>query len=263
MDCSSAYLPRAIRALRHPIPTGCLGVRPMTCRGAMLLLAVSALLLQACGQPVSATKAAQEREATDHRVATFAVRAVAVADLLDPAGDFSDYQGLTTTQSGWRAEFDAFKCAVTPEHEGCVEVSSSETGRTTLWIEVEGSRLRVVRASGPFGPDNREKLLNYTEEANEEPPEFVFPTVQIRQGVDEGLAVQAASLWTGDITPQVAPELTKCHIQVFNARDEQIYEGRAVQFAAPTTEAARSGDITSFGILEDLDAADDAKVTCT
>lgn len=106
------------------------------------------------------------------RVATFAVRAVAQAGLLNPLGDLHDYQGVESAQSGWVVNFDAFVCDATT-------CDSNPGGNSQLTVELQGDTLVVAEASGPFGEDTRQKLLSYREQVTSEEVGLQFPFLSV------------------------------------------------------------------------------------
>ncbi|MGI8621352.1 MAG: hypothetical protein ACR2LD_06085 [Actinomycetota bacterium] len=187
------------------------------------------------------------------RVATFAVRAVAQAGVLNPAGDFSDYKSVESIQNGWVANFDAFIC-------GTATCDPNPGGNSQLTIEVRGDTLVVTEASGPIGDDALQSLLSYREQVTSEEVGLQFPFLRIGGSPDEGTSILASPLWTGPI-PASGVQM-ECHLSVKDNDGVVVFERTLVE-PLPQREEMRAGTKFILGIPGDLaQEASNAELVC-
>lgn len=217
----------------------------LSCPRQMLLI-VLLVVLGGCGEPVGIAgepgpRANENSEIEHSRMATFAVRALGDAGLVDPAGPFADYRRITGPENGvWTVEFESSECTVTPESEKC-EV----TGTLTLEIEQRGEDLAVRDVHGQVTPEQERRLENYREAARPEGAQFAFAEIQLVDGVDESLELKTTATWTGPIpAPQTHFE---CRAELLNSSGEVVYRGPDVELRPPSEEEQRSGAIYTFG----------------
>lgn len=211
----------------------------------------------ACGTPTSRSEPGANDTVDPSRVSSFAVRALAHSDLLDPTGDFNDYSGIADQPDGWRVEFESSKCVVTPSLEECRPVPEG-SGRTMVWVAHQSNELVVRRASGPMTPTQRDALLSYSEPIDRSQQVVEWPEVVVAQGADEGRSVQAAILWTTQLGSSL--ELS-CHVELSDD-GSVVFTGQDVPFTSPTDEADRSGGITAFGVPTEVAESAQPAVVC-
>lgn len=209
--------------------------------------------IQSETQVGSATGGSIASPVPNSRVATFAVRNMAQAGLLNPVGRFTDYQSVDDGDGNWVASFKFSTCDDTTTCTG------EQSARLT--VVVDNGKLRATEANGPFTEEERERLLAYRESPDDEDIRLEFPFVHFRQSPDEQTTVIASPLWTGPI-PSGAATRVECDLKVFDDNGNVIFE-RTLDEPLPNSEEMRAGTIHLFGIPSEVrDNAADVKVNC-
>jgi hypothetical protein len=185
-------------------------------------------------------------------VATFAVRAVAHAGLLQPYGTFYDYEGLDRADTGWLANFVAAECTRTVQVETCNRIARGNPPR--LHVDLVEDRFVVLGAEGPMNTEQRAKLLSYTEEANSEPDHWEYPVVAVKDAlVDRDTTdIKATGIWTGPIPGGGS---STCTLTVFNDSGDVVVEKALPLREAPQAEEARAGDFIGTSMSSQSDPA--------
>ena len=190
-------------------------------------------------------------EVTDSRVASFAVRALAHAGLLDPLGHFNDYQGVEKSVDGWSVTFDTYLC----KPSTCS--SHPEGDNTRMTVELRDGALHASDLLGPGGADARSKLQQYSEQPGDEQVAVEFPFLNVAgplEAPDEGISVYTSPLWTGSI-PTEKGSGVECRIEVLNQDGSVVFERSLGVEELPSHEADRSGSIKIVGIPGSLELA--------
>lgn len=195
---------------------------------------------------------AQDSTWQSDRAASFAVRAIAHAGLLDPTGDLYSYEGIHEAQGEWTVTFQVWDCAQSVELGRCLESPSD----ATLTVRVEEGRLVVSEAVGPIDDSSRDRLAQYDEAFEPEAARFEFPYVEVTHFKGGSIGLQGSPLWTGPI-PYVAQdgsdEIGKCEAEIRNSSGEVVYRGSAgggkfVPLTVPATEELRAGGLSGVPI---------------
>lgn len=202
----------------------------------------------------------EETNVTDDRIASFAVRAVAEAALIDPLGRFYDY--LSTSRSGneWFVDFDVASCYRTRQVETC-----NPGGSASVTVGERDGSLVVIDAQGPMTSGQREELLAYSEAATEEGPELQFPVVRIseplpsRPDASEYLEVRASGLWTGDLS-LASPQ--DCTLEVLDESGTVVFSKAIPGAIPPTKDSDRAGTMLGMGIPAGEFEASSARISC-
>ncbi|MBA3423795.1 MAG: hypothetical protein H0W55_13405 [Actinobacteria bacterium] len=190
----------------------------------------------------------------DTRVASFAVRAIADAGLLDPKGTFNDYKGVEEATGGWQVNFDAFVC-------GSATCEPNSDGDTQLSVQVENGVLSIYDATGPLPDDATQRLLDFKEEPTPEGVDLQFPFLRISDSLDEGVSVIASPVWTGPIPARAALQVD-CRLNILNEGGAVVFD-RLLDEPLPQTEEQRAGTKYVWGLPESLrDEAAQASVVC-
>ncbi len=163
-----------------------------------------------------------ERSAgTDAAVATFAIRAIADAGLLDPTGDFYDYKSIEPTEGNWVATFDAKDCHGSLRSGAC---SEGPVANAQLHITSAGDALDITEATGPFDEEAKQKLLRYEgSDMSPQEPHFEYPYVEVVE-FDEGeRGILGSDIWTGPIPYGLPGGAGGCNGYLFNKQGEVIF----------------------------------------
>jgi hypothetical protein len=185
------------------------------------------------------------------RVATFAVRAVARAGLLDPTGTFNDYDRVE--RIGGAAWDVSFATSICRSDASC---DPHPEGNVNLRVEIERGNLVVTGVGGPLSPDARERLLSYAEQPTPEGFGLEFPTVEIESIPDEGLSVVASPLWRGTLGAPAG--VVECRVELYDENGDVVYEGPTREQPVPESESMRAGAQHIFGVQPDAVQGDPA-----
>ncbi len=201
----------------------------------------------------------------DHRAATFALRAIAQAGLMDPLGSFYGYEGIERQEDEWVVWFASSECVRTETTETChAAAGEDELGNpqpdTRLSVGVgDDGNLRVVsveRSSGPVPEDNRERLLAYSEWPDPVDPHPEFAPIPVTKGDPaadgDSLIYRAASYWAGPIPEQRTT--FGCFARAFDEGDQVVYESHAFTFESPEGDSRRNGGVLHSGFPADTGA---------
>ena len=176
------------------------------------------------------------------RVATFGVRAVAQAGLLDPTGDFNDYERVQPVSGGaaWLVSFDTSTC------DASTNCEPNPDGDVELRVEIDRGEMFVSEVTGPMDDESRERVLSYREEPTPENVGLEFPVVRIEGTPDEGISVVTSPLWRGRLSDADGP--VDCHVEVYDENGETIYTGPTTEQPKPSSESMRAGTQHIFGV---------------
>ncbi|HVF52366.1 MAG TPA: hypothetical protein VNC78_02040 [Actinomycetota bacterium] len=240
------------------------------------LAAVAALfLLVACGPlvrdaslsesiPPHAEKADDvvSRPAPRHRIASFAMRAVADVGLLNPDGALYVYRGFETEGPEWVVQFSASRCFDTPTRETCRRLE-----RALLTIVEDGRDLRVIEIKGPMSAQQQRSLRAYRERTRPiDKPGFEMPAPVVSYPrpewphSSEYFKVEAVPLWIGPLSS--APASHTCTVTVFDEDGDQIGTKKSSQVRAATKEGERSNAIVGLAFKRGDVPAVSAKASC-
>lgn len=198
------------------------------------------------------TSSIMPAEVPDSRVASFAVRALAHAGLLDPLGHFNDYQAVERSVDRWSVTFDTYLC----KPSTCT--SHPEGDNTRLTVELRDGALHASDLSGPAGTDARDKLQQYSEQPGGEQVTIEFPFISVAgplEAPDEGISVYTSPLWTGSISTEKGSEV-ECRVEVLNQDGSVVFERSLGVEEFPSQETERSGSIKIVGIPGSLELAE-------
>lgn len=193
--------------------------------------------------------AVTQGEIPDSRAATFALRAVAQAGLMNSKDDYYlSYEETQRTEGGWIAQFKALRCTTTPDVHTCNPIAGNG-GRTPLEVTVVEGQLRVTGAPEDIPGDKRERLLAFAEAPDPIDPHPEHAPVVLRQGDPEAdgesLIFSVASYWAGPLPDRV---LTfGCFVRAYNDQGEVVYESHAHAYESPRSEERRTGGVLSSG----------------
>lgn len=202
--------------------------------------------------------------------ATFAIRSVAGAGLVDPLGLTWDYLGITGADGAWTASFEVIECRAPAERVRVESEICPRTGRLVdVTVELEAGSFKVTAVSEDATVEERSRLLAWIAERETEPAHFEDLVVKVSSPGDEPVA-HGWSLWTGPIP---APDLfTQCVFEYFDKESALLHRSRTVelrvsnsdeQFNPGSGEAQRDGNTPwiSEGPREAADFAD-ARLSC-
>jgi hypothetical protein len=190
------------------------------------------------------------------RVATFAVRALAQAGLANPVGDFNDYRSAERADDGWVVSLETVRC----DPSTCTD---HPDGDGSLEVRLDRGALQIVSVTGPYTDEQREELLAYREEPNEERFGLLFVSPKLVEGADEGISVITSPLWTGPLGAAESSAV-ECRVELYDESGALVYSGDWRPQPAPNEEEMRSGSITIFGVPREQVEGDpaSAEVPC-
>lgn len=186
------------------------------------------------------------------RAASFAVRALAHAGLLDPTGDLHSYEGIHEAEGEWTVTFEVWDCSQSVELGRCLDSSSD----ARLSVSVEDGRLLVGEAVGPMNDRSRDRLAQYREVFEPEVAGFEFPFVELTHFKGGSTGLQGSPLWTGPIPyvgEDAADQIGKCQAEIRNSSGDVVYRGSAgggkfVPLTVPRIEEMRAGGLSGVPI---------------
>jgi hypothetical protein len=188
------------------------------------------------------------------QAATFGIRAIAQAGLLDPLDQYYGYDGIVRYEDRWVIAFQSSTCYRNERVETCdPNAGSREEPISDAWLEivVDGDHFAITDAFGRFTEEQEADLRAYTEPAVIEETHLEFPTVRIdpsRHG--EGWDIRAAHLWAGPL-PAVGV-WSVCTVVVYGDEDVELWRGWTIGFKARRNEYFRSNGLLGTGV-SDLD----------
>jgi hypothetical protein len=196
--------------------------------------------------------------------ATFAIRSLAHAGLMNPRDDFYSYRSTEADGSSWRVTFASNVCFRDPDEESCADVEPGEESfgnprhDTHVDVGVDDGRWTVEAIEGPMRDHAREKVLSHEEIARPIAPHPEFAPAVLSEPEDPaaeggGLEVTVASYWAGPIPERRI--VFACQFVAFDGSGELIYEGHGRAYEAATSELERRGFTTSTALPPDVDAA--------
>ncbi|MGH2734559.1 MAG: hypothetical protein ACRDKZ_03180 [Actinomycetota bacterium] len=187
------------------------------------------------------------------RAASFVIRAVAEAGLIDPAGKTWDYLGIEETPEGWTAEFETLECRIPSDGAPYTgDENCRRSGDETMVVFARrGDSFEVVEVVGAASEDERRALIGRTAPVDQEPAHYDDAAVTFGGPLDGVRLVVGWSLWTGPI-PVPSDAYVECSFEASNSAGER-FDFRPVEYyplpgggggrADPTSgEASRDGN---------------------
>ena len=225
------------------------------------ILVIAAL---AGGTP-SLVKAGDALPPESQQVATFAVRDIAQAGLLDPLGDYYSYETVSQNDTEWVVSFVASHCYQNDEIETCDPYQGREGElEPDAWLEVAESdgAFEVTGAFGRFSDDQRDAVMGYSEPADLEEAHALYPTVRLDPDRHEdGYDIRAAGMWAG-VLPEEGRTWTICRSQILDEHGNVVWTNRSDTAEGSRGEEFRSGWLLFIGAIE-VDGADSARIACS
>lgn len=205
-----------------------------------------ALLLSALSP---ATAAFPEGDDLTDQAATYGIRAIAHAGLLDPLGKYYGYDGIVQHEDRWVIAFRSSTCYRNEQMETCdPNTGTREEHFADAWLEItiRDQMFVITDAFGRFTEEDEAELRAYTEPSTIEPTHLEFPTVRIDPSLYEpGYEIRAAMLWAG---PLFVPGVwSVCHAEVYNAKGNLLWSGRNIAFDTRPGEYFRSNGLLGIG----------------
>ncbi len=185
------------------------------------------------------------------QAATFAIRAVAHAGLLDPLGQYYGYEAIVPYEDRWVVAFRTATCYRDERVETCdPNAGSREEPVEDAWLEVavEDDHFVATDAFGRFTGAQEDAVRSYSEPAAVEETHLEFPTVRVdpsRRG--DGWDVRAVDLWAGPLPARGVWSV--CTPVLYGSGDEPLWRGERFALAA-RGESMRSGGIFGTGSIE-------------
>ena len=205
----------------------------------MVALLLSALSLT----PVTAGM--PEGDDLTDQAATYGIRAIAHAGLLDPLGQYYGYDGILQHEDRWVIAFRSSTCYRNEQMETCDPNSGTrEEHFPDAWLEItiRDGMFVIADAFGRFTEEDEAELRAYTEPSTIEPTHLEFPTVRIDPSLHEaGYEIKAAMLWAG---PLFVPGVwSVCQAEVYDAQGNVLWKGRKIAFDTRPGEYFRSNGL--------------------
>lgn len=176
------------------------------------------------------------------QAATYAIRNIAQAGLLDPLGQYYGYSGILDLEDRWVISFQSNTCYDSEELYHCdPNTGSRDDPQDDAWLEirVEGNEFVVSDAFGRFTVEQEADLRAYREPTTIEPTHLEFPTVRIDPGWEQGLYnMRGSNLWAGHL-PAVGT-WSVCRPTAYDSEGNVIYEGVLFADGARRNEYFRS-----------------------
>jgi hypothetical protein len=198
------------------------------------------------------SKAAAPLGSKSDLAASFGVRAMGEANLLDPLGKLMDYEGITQSDGGWLLMFKPFECDRSGGVESCKLVDGSD--RVILTVEQAGDVLRVVDVAGTVSETSQAELLRYQEPASLERLALTYPVIRFDKSTEDAerslgedaWEVRAVALWTGPVTS--AAVTAECSLVAIDDDGNEVASEQLSDVPSPNEESMRSGSelITGF-----------------
>lgn len=207
------------------------------------------LLLSALAPPAAALP---EGDDLTDQAATFGIRAIAQAGLLDPLGQFYGYDGILQHEDRWVIAFRSSTCYRNEQVETCdPNTGTREEHFADAWLEItiRDGMFVITDAFGRFTEEDEAELRAYTEPSTIEPTHLEFPTVRIDPSLHEpGYDIRAVILWAGPLF--VRGVWSVCRPEVYDAEGNVLWTGRAIAFDTRPGEYFRSNGLLIMGASE-------------
>jgi hypothetical protein len=217
---------------------------------------VNALLASASATETPSPKAQQ--------AATFSIRDIAQAGLLDPLGEYYSYEAVSENENGWVVSFIASHCYQNDEIETCDPYQGREGDlEPDAWLAVaeNDDAFEVTDAIGRFTDDQRDTLMDYSESSELEEAHALYPTVRLDPDRHEsGYDIRAAGMWAG-VLPAEGRTWTICRAEILDRNGDVVWTDRSDHAQGSRGEAFRSGWLVFIGAVE-VEGADSATMTC-
>lgn len=189
------------------------------------------------------------------QAATYAIRAIASAGLLDPLGQYYSYKSVVSLEDRWVVSFASSTCYRDEHIETCdpnTDTDGDGYGETDAWLEIaiDQGDFFVTSAFGRFSDEDRSRLAAYREPAVVEPAHLEWPTVRL--DVEEGerfLRLRAANLWAGFIDDDVVWAV--CRTIGYDDQGNVVYEDERALAHRARGEDSRSGGLFGSGVPSD------------
>jgi hypothetical protein len=198
------------------------------------------------------------------QAATFAIRAIAHAGLLDPLGEYYSYETIFAGEDGWVVSFVASHCYQNDRVETCDPYQGrGEDLEPDAWVEISDAdgAFEITDAFGRFSDEQRDHVAGYSESSELEEGHAAFPTVRLDPARnEEGYYIRAAGMWAG-VLPARGRISTLCRPEVLDADGNVVWSDERRYAYGSRGERDRSGWIVGTGALK-LDSASSARMTC-
>lgn len=182
--------------------------------------------------------------------ATFAIRSVADAGLIDPLGLTWDYMGIQGGDDLWTATFEVIQCEAQEERRWVKSEICQRTGELVdITVGLDNGLLEVTGVSENTTAGERSRLLGRNAEQVMEPAHYEDLVVRMSTLKGAPLA-NGWSMWTGPIP---APDVyVECANEYFDEDGELIFRSRPFPrspsmggepFDADSGESQRDGDV--------------------
>ena len=211
---------------------------------------VGLLVIALCAVLSPASAEMPEGDDQTDQAATFAIRAIAQAGLLNPADQYYGYDGILRFEDHWVIQFRSSTCYRTEAIETCdPNTGTREDQHSDAWLRLElhGDRLVVADAWGRFTDEQKQSLFAYSEPSSIEPTHMEFPTVVIRRSLhDDAYDITGAMLWAG---PLFVPGVwSVCVPTVHDSEGNVMWEGTPFAFGTRPGEYFRSNGLMGTGV---------------
>jgi hypothetical protein len=214
-------------------------------------LALAALVVLA-GTAVPARASYPEGDDLTDQAATFGIRAIAHAGLLDPLGQYYGYDGIVRPGERWVMSFGSSTCYRNERVETCdPNTGTRDEPQTDAWLEIalEDDHFVVTDAIGRFTDDDEAALRSYSEPATIEETHLEFPTVRLdRSMTEDGWEIRAAMLWAGPLF--VRGVWSVCTPVIYDHDGNVIWTGSAFADSTRRGEYFRSNGLFGAGAVE-------------
>lgn len=219
-------------------------------KGRLTVAVVAAVLVGSALTP--ATASLPEGDDLTDQAATFGIRAIADAGLLDPLGQYYGYDGIVRHEDRWVMSFRSSTCYRNEDVETCdPNTGTRQEIHDDAWLElaIEDERFVVTEAFGRFTDEQEDRLRAYTEPATIEQTHLEFPTVRLdRSTREEGWEIRAADLWAG---PLPAPGVwSVCTPEIYDSGGAVLWTGRSIAFHTRKGEYFRANGLLYTGAME-------------
>lgn len=183
------------------------------------------------------------------QAATFGIRAIAHAGLLDPLGQYYGYDGIVRPGERWVIAFQSSTCYRNERVETCdPNTGTREDPHTDAWVEitVDEDHFVVTDAVGRFTSEQEDAVRSYTEPATIEETHLEFPTVRIDRSMhEEGWEIRAAMLWAGPL--YVRGVWSVCTPVVYGHDGNVLWTARASAHSTRRGEYFRANGLMYMG----------------
>ena len=210
--------------------------------------ALVVLVMSVFGAFMPASAGLPEGDDQTDQAATFAIRAIAQAGLLNPDDQYYGYDGIVRFDDHWVIAFRSSTCYRTEEVETCdPNTGDRQEQFDDAWLRLEqhGEILVIADAWGRFSEDQKQSLLAYTEPAAIEPTHLEFPTVVVQESLHEdAYDIEGAMLWAGPLF--VRGVWSVCTPLLYDANGAVIWTGSKNAHATRKGEYFRSNGLVGI-----------------